>query len=339
MLKSRHYHSNQKLQPFSNIHINLDFGQLPLEENISIHSGMICRNDSFTSPKTTRSMQKAYFSTPPKRVALFVTCMVDMMYPEVGIATAELLERQGIEVVFPYEQTCCGQPAFNAGFRDEARQLAKRFIDIFEPLVRARNVNAIVAPSGSCTTMTSHFYPMLFENNVTDRELFRRAEALGFVTFELTEFLVDVLGGTDVGSRFTSKLTYHACCHLLRELQVDQQPRALLACIPNATFVDLEGSEDCCGFGGLFSIKNAEISTAMGERKTRNLEKSKADVVALCDVSCMTHINGLLSRQGQRCRAVHIAEVLNSQVDINKQDHITIEKKPESSKPRRWQDI
>ncbi|MBV7334690.1 (Fe-S)-binding protein [Chloroflexi bacterium TSY] len=284
-------------------------------------------------------MQKAYFSTPPKRVALFVTCMVDMMYPEVGIATAELLERQGIEVIFPYEQTCCGQPAFNAGFRDEARQLARHFIDIFEPLVKTGKVDAIVAPSGSCTTMTSHFYPILYEDSVTDRELFRRAQALGSITFELSEFLVDVLGVADVGSRFTGKLTYHACCHLLRELYVDQQPRALLSCIQNASLVDLEGSEDCCGFGGLFSIKNAGISTAMGERKTRNLVKSDADVVALCDVSCMTHINGLLSRQEQRCRAVHIAKVLNSQVDIKNETDSSSEKMPESTKPRRWQDI
>lgn len=264
-------------------------------------------------------MQKKHFETPPHRVALFVTCMVDMMYPEVGLATVELLERYGVEVVFPEEQTCCGQPAFNAGFRDEAGQLARRFIDVFWPLVYSGHVQAIVAPSGSCATMTSHFYATLFES-VGAREAYRRAQELASITFELTEFLVDVLGVENVGSRFAGKLTYHACCHLLRELHVDNQPRALLESIEKAEFTELEGAEECCGFGGLFAIKNAGISSAMGLRKTQNLAKSGADVVAMCDVSCMTHVNGLLSRQGQRCRAVHIAQLLNSQVDVDEEE-------------------
>ncbi|MEZ4663302.1 MAG: (Fe-S)-binding protein [Caldilineaceae bacterium] len=321
-------------------------------------------------------MQKKQFETPPHRVALFVTCMVDMMYPEVGLATVELLERHGVEVVFPEEQTCFGQPAFNAGFRAEASQLARRFIDVFWPLVYSGHVQAIVAPSGSCTTMTRHFYATLLES-VGAREAYRRAEELAGITFELTEFLVDVLGVTDVGARFAGKLTYHACCHLLRELRVDQQPRALLDNIANAELTELEGAEECCGFGGLFAIKNAGISTAMGQRKTQNLAISGADVVALCDVSCMTHINGLLSRQGQRCRAVHIAQVLNSQVDVDDEErandgqatadapppkpdtrqesdrvlpfeeeptqrskNVRLKSKPaEVSKPRRWQDL
>ena len=314
-------------------------------------------------------LQRKTFETPPHRVALFVICMVDMMYPEVGLATVELLERHGVEVVFPEEQTCCGQPAFNAGFRDEASQLARRFIDVFWPLVYSGHVQAIVAPSGSCTTMTRHFYATLLES-VGAREAYRRAEELASITFELTEFLVDVLGVEDVGSRFAGTLTYHACCHLLRELHIDQQPRALLDNIDNAELAELEGAEECCGFGGLFSIKNAGISSAMGMRKTQNLAKSGADVVTLCDVSCMTHINGLLSRQGQRCRAVHIAQVLNSQVDVDDEQaaadklrppakpqpesdrvlpfeeestqrtrKIRLKSKPaEVRKPRRWQD-
>ncbi len=281
-------------------------------------------------------MHKKQFSTPPRRVALFVTCMVDMIYPAVGMATAELLERLGVEAIFPPEQTCCGQPAFNAGYRDEARTLAERFIDIFEPLIRSGQVDAIVAPSGSCATMTSHFYPVLFEEQPTSPQ-YQRAQALAAVTFELTEFLVDVLGVTDVGSRFQGKVTYHACCHLLRELGVDAQPRQLLANIPGAEIVALNGAEECCGFGGLFSIKNAGISTAMGQRKTRNLAESDADVVAMCDVSCMTHINGLLDRQAQRCHAVHIAEVLNSQVDIAPRAPTAPAAAP-TRPPRRWQD-
>lgn len=281
-------------------------------------------------------MQKKQFTTPPRRVALFVTCMVDMIYPAVGLATAELLERQGIEVLFPEEQTCCGQPAFNAGYRHEATLLAERFVEIFEPLVRSGQVDAIVAPSGSCVTMTNHFYPVLFAHNPTS-VLYKRAQTLAAVTFELTEFLVDVLGVTDVGSRFQGKVTYHACCHALRELGINEQPRALLAQIPNAEVVELNGAEECCGFGGLFAIKNAGISTAMGQRKTRNLAESDADVVALCDVSCMTHINGLLSRQAQRCRAVHIAEVLNSQVDVAERPPAAPANQPERAS-RRWQD-
>ncbi len=281
-------------------------------------------------------MRKKQFSQPPRRVALFVTCMVDMIYPAVGMATAELLERLGIEVFFPPAQTCCGQPAFHAGYRDEARTLAERFLDIFEPLVGSGQVDAIVAPSGSCATMTSHFYPVLFEEQPHSPQA-KRAQALAEVTFELTEFLVDVLGITDVASRFQGKLTYHACCHLLRELKVDTQPRQLLSNIAGAELVELNGAEECCGFGGLFAIQNAAISTAMGQRKTRNLAESDADVVALCDVSCMAHINGLLARQAQRCHAVHIAEILNSQVDIAGRDAILPPSAPPRP-PRRWQD-
>lgn len=281
-------------------------------------------------------MHKKHFETRPQRVALFVTCMVDMLYPEVGMATVELLERQGLEVIFPLEQTCCGQPAFNAGFRDEARTLARRFLAVFGPLVRDGQVDAIVAPSGSCTTMTSHFYAVLFEDAASAAE---QAEAarLAEVTFELTEFLVNVLDVTETGSHFRGKVTYHDCCHALRELQVRQQPRKLLAGVAEADVVELPGADECCGFGGLFSIKNPGISAAMGHRKTRNLADSGADVVAMCDVSCMTHINGLLKRQAQRCRAVHIAEVLNSQVDVAPPP-APRSSTPAPSAPRRWQD-
>jgi L-lactate dehydrogenase complex protein LldE len=249
-------------------------------------------------------MQKKSFPTPPRRVALFVTCMVDMLYPEVGLATVDLLERHGVEVVFPIE------------------------------LVHTGQVEAVVAPSGSCTTMTSHFYEVLFAAAPAERA---RAEGLAAVTFELTQFLVDVLGVTDAGSRFQGKITYHDCCHTLRELGIREQPRQLLAQVEGGEVVELAGADECCGFGGLFSIKNAGISTAMGQRKTRNLAESGADVVAMCDVSCLTHINGLLKRQAQRCRAVHIAEVLNSQVDVE-QPPATLAAEPPAPAPRRWQD-
>ncbi len=285
-------------------------------------------------------MQRKRFDSPPRRVALFVTCMVDMMYPRVGMATVDLLERHGVEVVFPEEQTCCGQPAFNAGYRDDARVLARRFLDVFGPLVERGDVQAIVAPSGSCTTMTSHFYPdALFEARVGESEQEainrRRAKELAAVTFELTEFLVDVLGVTEIEAPFSGRVTYHACCHTLRELHVDEQPRTLLQNLPQADVVPLADSEGCCGFGGLFAIKNAPISTAMGERKALNVAKSEADVVAMCDVSCMTHVNGLLSRQKQHARAVHIAEVLAGDVDV---ETTTVTTETVVEKPRRWQD-
>jgi L-lactate dehydrogenase complex protein LldE len=280
-------------------------------------------------------MPKKEFTTPPQRVALFVTCMVDMLYPEVGMATVELLERQGIEVVFPTEQTCCGQPAFNAGYRDEARSLARRFVDIFEPLVRSGQVDALVAPSGSCVAMTAHFYDVLFEQDPIYRQ---RAAILASVTFELTEFLVDVLGVTDVGAHFAGKLTYHAACHLLRELGVDRQPRALLEQVAEAEQVPLVGAEECCGFGGLFAVKNAPISSAMGRRKTQNADASGADVVVLCDVSCMTHINGLLTRQGQHCRAVHIAQLLTNEVEVAEKPTPPAGPVDKTLPSRRWQD-
>ena len=288
--------------------------------------------------KGTDRVQRKQFNTPPTRVALFVTCMVDMIYPEVGIATVSLLEQHGIEVIFPEEQTCCGQPAFNSGFWDDARALAIRFLDIFEPLVRSGAVDAIIAPSGSCVTMTSHFYDALFEDpsHSADR---RRAATVAAATFELTEFLVDVLGVEGCGARYAGKVTYHACCHLLRELHVDQQPRRLLHAVEGADVVEMELAEECCGFGGLFAVKNAGISTAMGERKTTNIADSGADLVALCDVSCMTHINGLLSRQGRACRAVHIAELLNNQLAPPRPvDPDAAKFAPASNRPRRWQD-
>ncbi len=281
-------------------------------------------------------MHKASFEQRPKRVALFVTCMVDMLYPGVGIAACELLEKNDVEVIFPEEQTCCGQPAFNAGYRDEARKLARRFLAIFAPLVESGEVDAIVAPSGSCATMTSHFFEPIFQES-QESDLAHQAERLASVTFELTEFLVDVLGIVDTGAQLQGKAAYHPCCHLYRELGVDRQPRTLLDGVEGLEIVDLPHADDCCGFGGLFAIKNSGISAAMGRAKASNAEQSGADAIALCDVSCMTHINGILSREGIACRAHHIAEILNN--------HLGSTLRPPSQPapaqadhPRRWGD-
>ena len=147
-----------------------------------------------------------------------------------------------------------------------------------------------------------------------------------------------MLGVTEVGARFDGRLSYHACCHLLRELGIDRQPRALLDTVEGVELVEMTGAEECCGFGGLFAIKNSGISTAMGQRKAQNIAKSDADAVALCDVSCMTHINGLLSREGQRCRAVHIAQVLTNQVDVAARPESAVSEPESKAAPRRWQD-
>ncbi|UCG89430.1 MAG: (Fe-S)-binding protein [Gemmatimonadota bacterium] len=243
------------------------------------------------------------------RVALFVTCMVDTLYPEVGLAAVDLLERHGAEVVFPEEQTCCGQPAFNAGYRVEARRMAVHFLDVFAPLVESGDVDAIVAPSGSCVAMVKRFYDVLFEgpNCINDQPRVARTRE---VTYELTQYLVDVLGVDDTAAQYNGTLTYHPCCHLLRELGIDKQPRRLLNAITGADLVELPAATECCGFGGLFALKNAEISTAMGQRKLDNIDQTGAHIVAVNDVSCMTHINGLLKRAGHPCRAAHVAQLL-----------------------------
>lgn len=188
--------------------------------------------------------------------------------------------------------------------------MAERFLDVFEPFLKQGIVDAIVTPSGSCGGMVVQYYPVLFEEPGMEHNR-QRAEALAEVTFELTEFLVDVLGVTDTGSEFKGKITFHSSCHTLREMEVAQQPRTLINNIEGAEFIEMQGHDECCGFGGLFAIKNAEISSAMGQTKTLHIAQSNADVVTLCDVSCMTHINGLLEKQGQTIRAVHIAQILN----------------------------
>jgi L-lactate dehydrogenase complex protein LldE len=235
-------------------------------------------------------------------VQLFVTCIIDTLYPEVGEAVVKVLQRAGVTVEFPAGQTCCGQPAFNAGMRAQARPIAIHTIQVFE-----RTDGPVVVPSGSCAAMIRHGYPELFED---DEEWLPRARALAARTFELTEFLVDQLGVTDLGARFPGKLAYHSSCHLLRDLRIDTQPRALLAEVREAELVELPYSTECCGFGGVFSVEHPEISTAMLERKIANIEASGAPLVVSCDGGCITNINGGLHRRGNKQRAIYIAEIL-----------------------------
>lgn len=241
-------------------------------------------------------------SAMPSTVQLFITCLVDTLYPHVGEAVVRVLQRQGVRVEFPAGQTCCGQPAFNAGLRQAARPVAEHTIRVFEA---ARG--PVVVPSGSCAAMIRHAYLELFAD---DPPWLRRARSLAERTYEFSEYLVDVLGVVDLGAHFPARLAYHPSCHLLRGLGVDRQPRALLSAVQQAQIVDLPESADCCGFGGVFSAGHPQLSSAMMERKLANLKTCGADYLISCDAGCISHLNGGLQRRGQPPRALHIAEVL-----------------------------
>ncbi len=238
-----------------------------------------------------------------KGTALFITCLVDEFFPEVGEASVFCLAGVGCRPEFPQAQTCCGQPAFNMGYREEARRLARRFIEIFEPY------EVIVAPSGSCTAMVRVFYPELFEG---EPDWKKRAEELSSRVFELTEFL-SKKGFRSEGAHGLGKVTYHDSCHLLRELGVHQQPRELLHGVKGLELVELEGANVCCGFGGAFSVKMPELSEAILNDKLRALEASGADVLTATDCGCLMHLDGTLKRRKSRLRAVHVARVLASE--------------------------
>ncbi len=234
-------------------------------------------------------------------VTLFIQCLVDGIYPEVGEAMVRIFHKLGIDLICPPQQTCCGQPAFNAGYRREARVAAKRFINIFE------SADTIVCPSGSCVTMVRHHYPQLFEK---DALWLQRSRKVAAKTFELTEYLVDILGVDDLGANYDGRITYHDSCHLLRNLRVHEQPRKLLSKVSGAEFIEMHDSDRCCGFGGSFSVKYADISEAMVADKVNNIIASGADTVVGCDMGCLMNIEGILSRKGSAIKTMHIAQIL-----------------------------
>jgi L-lactate dehydrogenase complex protein LldE len=246
--------------------------------------------------------------TRARRAALFVSCIVDQIYPEIGLAAAELLERHGVEVHVPRGLTCCGQMAFNAGFRDDAYAVGGRTIEVL------RGQGDIVLPSGSCGAMIRHLYPELFHGTHHQAA----AEELVGRTYELTEYLVDVLGVTDVGASFEGRIAYHDACHGMRFMGLGAQARALLANIRGAEVVPLPGAEVCCGFGGLFAVKQRAISEAMLADKLAGVETAEVDLVVTGDASCMTQIAGGLSRKKSKTRARHIAEVLANKVEARR---------------------
>ena len=239
------------------------------------------------------------------QIQLFITCLTDSFFPKTGEAIVDILQRLGIGVDFARDQTCCGQPQFNAGLRRDARAVAKHTINVFE-----KTTGDIVTPSGSCTHMFRHNYPELFEG---DAVWYPRAKALSERVFEFTEYLVDKLGVTDVGAHWDGTLTYHPTCHTLRGLNVDKQPRELLANIKGATLVDLPHAEECCGFGGVMSVEHPELSAEWLKRKINNLEATQSPTLVVTDAGCLMHIAGGLNRQKKKQKVVHIAEILNHQ--------------------------
>jgi L-lactate dehydrogenase complex protein LldE len=241
-----------------------------------------------------------------KRASLFITCIVDMIFPHIGEATLDILERLGVEVDFPLSQTCCGQPAFNSGFNADSREVARQFLRAF------KDSEVIVTPSGSCASMVRHYYAELFKDQ-PEHEL---AHQVASRTYELTEYLVDVLGVTDLGTALPqpTRAMIHDACHGLRGLGIARQPRALLSNVKNLSLVELPGHDQCCGFGGLFAIKMSEISGAMLKDKMNAINNTDADFVITGDVSCLMHMNGGLSRSGSKKRVVHVAEVLAGKI-------------------------
>jgi L-lactate dehydrogenase complex protein LldE len=238
-----------------------------------------------------------------RRVSLFVTCIVDELYPNVGVAMADVLERLGCEIDFPPAQTCCGQPAFNSGYRDEARTVARHFLNVF------RDAECIVVPSGSCTSMITHHFQELFEKEPEWLELTRKVETR---IWEFTKFLIEVAKVEDVGARLERVATFHDSCHALRTLGIKEGPRRLLSNVRGLELRELDPPEECCGFGGTFSVKMPEISGAMGRTKVDAIVRTGADLVIGLDASCLMQIQGSLSRAGQSISTMHIAEVLAS---------------------------
>jgi L-lactate dehydrogenase complex protein LldE len=241
------------------------------------------------------------------RVALFVTCFNDTLFPQVGIATTELLERLGQRVVFPEAQTCCGQMHYNTGYQQEALTLVRHFVAVFG----AADVEAIVTPSASCAGMVRDLYPKAAAQS-GDARLVAQVDALVPRVYELGEFLVKRLGVVDVGAYFPHRVTYHATCHSLRVLRVGDIPLQLLRAVKGIDLVDLPRVTECCGFGGTFAIKNADVSTAMLGDKARDVLETGAEVLCAADTSCLMHIGGGLHRLRAGVRTMHLAEILAS---------------------------
>lgn len=239
----------------------------------------------------------------PGRVSIFVTCIVDQLFPKVGLAMADVLERLGYSIDFREEQTCCGQPAFNSGYRAEAAQVADHFIRTF------RDAEFVVVPSGSCTSMITHHCFDIFPK---DAPMYEEAEYLAPRVWEFSKFLLEVAKVDDVGAKFEETVTYHDSCHSLRELHIKDGPRRLLHKVRGLTLKEMSVAEECCGFGGTFSIKFPEVSGGMARTKIDSIHGTGASTVVSIDSSCLMQLQGALSRAGSKVRTMHLAEVLAS---------------------------
>lgn len=241
------------------------------------------------------------------RASLFSTCIVDQIYPQVGVSTVRVLRHLGVEVEFPPDQTCCGQPLYNSGFNQQAKKLAARVLDSFQ------DSQYIVVPSGSCAAMMRVFYLDLFQDQP---DQLRRAEQMAPTVYEFSQFLVQVLGVSDpdingLGASFSGSATYHPSCHLLREMNVREEPKKLLSHVSGLQLNDLPQAETCCGFGGTFSIKYPHISEGMLADKVASVSASGAETLVACDMGCLMHIDGALRRQGIGVQTRHLAQILD----------------------------
>ncbi len=239
------------------------------------------------------------------KVSLFVTCLVDNFYPFVGEAMVRILHECGVAVDFPQGQTCCGQPAFNSGYRDDAKAVARTLVDAFE------DAEYVVTPSGSCAGMVHHYFPDLFEGD-------ERATNLSRKTYEFSQFLVNVVGVTDLKARFPHKVTYHPSCHGSRLLGVKDEPLTLLSHVRDMELVELPYASDCCGFGGTFAVKMSDISTAMVTEKAEHVEETKAEVLTSLDMGCLMNIGGRLRHENSPVRVMHLAELLYEGMRLGK---------------------
>lgn len=263
-------------------------------------------------PHLNRFYNQRVTQTPIRQVQLLVTCLVDSLFPAVGEAVVGVLEKLGLEVLFSEAQTCCGQPAYNSGFEAEARRLALHTLAVLEA-----SPAPVVVPSGSCGAMVVKGYPHLFAE---EPALLARAQALAARTYEFSQFVTDVLK-VDLPAHLSPEAsppagtyTYHAACHLTRELEVTGSPTQLLDAVPGLKRVPLPGVDQCCGFGGLFAVKHGPVSAAMLDKKLGYLRATGADTLVGCDMSCLMHIDGALRRDGDRIECRHLAEVLHERM-------------------------
>lgn len=247
----------------------------------------------------------------PIKAYIFITCLVDSFFPEVGESMVKVLNNLGVEVDFIEDQTCCGQPAYNSGYQEDARAVAERFISIFEKALNSdlEKELFVVCPSGSCTSMVKVFYQDLFKNSP---ELLKKVINIRERTYEFSEFLVEILEATDVGAEYSGVITYHDSCHLLRELRVKDGPRQLINSVKGVTFKEMKLHDACCGFGGTFSLKFPKVSVSMLDEKIDCIVNSGADTVVSADMGCLMNIGGALSRRNIPIKVMHLAQLLAS---------------------------